>query len=75
MDDLQPDYSPFEPEAGLGTVGRIALGVFAVAAIYFLWTEHRAHTIHFLPWGIFALCLLMHFFMHRGHGGGGGPEA
>ncbi len=71
MDDPYRDYGVEEPRAGLGTAGRVALGVFAAAAAYFLWTEHRAHVIQYLPWGILALCPLMHFFMHRGHGGHG----
>ena len=49
---------------------RIALVVFAVAAAYFLLTEHRAHVIQALPWVLVALCPLMHVFMHRGHGHG-----
>lgn len=50
------------------TIGsRAALAVFAVAAGYFLWTEHRAHVVEYLPWAIFLLCPLMHVFMHRGH--------
>ena len=52
----------------LGTRGRVVLLGFFVAAGYFLWTEHRAHVIAFLPWAILALCPLMHLFMHRGHG-------
>lgn len=68
MDEPEWDYSPYEPSAGLGTSGRVALAIFAAAAAYFLWTEHRAHVIQYLPWGILALCPLMHFFMHRGHG-------
>lgn len=52
----------------LGARGRVALLGFFVAAGYFLWTEHRAHVIQFLPWAILALCPLMHLFMHRGHG-------
>jgi hypothetical protein len=43
------------------------------AIAYFLVTEHLAHTIAVLPWAILALCPFMHFFMHRGHGGGGRP--
>jgi len=35
---------------------------------YFLWMEHRAHVIEFLPYLLLAACPLMHFFMHRGHG-------
>ena len=56
---------------GLGTTGRIALGVFATAAAYFLWTEHRVHVTQFLPWVLLALCPLMHVFMHGGGGHGG----
>lgn len=36
---------------------------------YFLLTEHRAHVIQFLPYLLLLACPLMHFFMHRGHGG------
>jgi len=42
--------------------------VFALAAGFFLWTEHRAHVLGALPYLLFALCPLMHFLMHRGHG-------
>ena len=48
--------------------GRIAFVGFALVAAYFLWTEHRAHVIQFLPWALLALCPLMHVFMHRRHG-------
>ena len=70
MDRLERHDSDENP-ARLGTSGRIALGVFAVVAGYFLWTEHRAHVVAYLPWALFALCPLMHVFMHRGHGGHG----
>ena len=56
------------PREGTRVAARVALAIFAGAAGYFLWTEHRAHVIEYLPWGILALCPLMHFFMHRGHG-------
>lgn len=52
-------------------VRRAVLVVFAVAAAYFLWTEHRAHTLQALPWILLLLCPLMHVFMHRGHGSHG----
>ena len=45
--------------------------VFAGVAGFLLWTEHRAHVLGVLPYLLFALCPLMHFFMHRGHGGHG----
>ena len=66
---------PQGDEDRLGTRGRVALAVFFLAAGYFLWTEHRAHVVQFLPWGILALCPLMHVFMHRGHGGHGAQDS
>ena len=42
------------------------LGFLAVA-LYFLWTEHRAHVIQALPYLLVLLCPLMHLF--HGHGG------
>jgi len=60
----------------LSTPGRIALWGFAGVAAYFLWTEHRAHLAQFLPWLVFALCPLMHIFMHHGghHSGSGASQ-
>jgi hypothetical protein len=46
--------------------------VLVTVAAFFLWTEHRAHLLGVLPYLIFLLCPLSHFFMHRGHGGHGG---
>lgn len=43
---------------------------FLVVIAYFLWTEHRAHVIQFLPFLLLASCPLMHLFMHHGHGRG-----
>lgn len=53
---------------------RIALVLFLVIGGFFLWTEHRAHLLGFLPYFILLLCPLMHLFMHRGHGGHGGAH-
>lgn len=36
---------------------------------FFLLAEHRAHVLPWLPWLFLAACLLMHVFMHHGHGG------
>ena len=44
---------------------------FLVIAGYFLFTEHRAHVLPYLPFLLLLACPLMHFFMHRGHGNGG----
>lgn len=46
---------------------RIVLIGFLLVIAYFLWTEHRAHIIPFLPFLLLALCPLMHVFMHHGH--------
>ena len=51
--------------------GLALLGFLAVAG-YFLWTEHQAHVIAALPWILVGGCLVMHLFMHGGHGGGHG---
>ena len=58
---------PISPE-GHTIESRVALAVFAVVAGFFLWAEHRAHLIEYLPWAVFLLCPLMHLFMHTGHG-------
>ena len=44
-------------------------GFFLVAG-YFLWTEHRAHVLQFLPFALLLACPLLHMF--HGHGGHGG---
>lgn len=48
--------------------GRLVFVGFTAVAFYFLWAEHRAHVVQYLPWALLALCPLMHLFMHRGHG-------
>ena len=47
----------------------LGFGVFLAIATFFLWDEHKAHILGALPYGLLLLCLIMHFFMHRGHGG------
>jgi len=54
---------------------KILIGViFAIGGGYYLWTQHRAHTLQYWPFAIFLLCPLMHFFGHKGHGGHKGPD-
>lgn len=56
----------------LYTPAGFALCVFLAVAGVFLWVEHRAHVLGALPLLLLlAICLGMHFFMHRGHGGHG----
>lgn len=49
---------------------KLPLIVFLAVAVYFLWTEHRAHAIEYLPWLLVLACVGMHLLMHRGHGAG-----
>jgi hypothetical protein len=49
-----------------------ALCTFLLVAGILLWIEHRAHVLGALPLLLpLLICIGMHFFMHRGHGGGG----
>ncbi len=55
------------------TPAGFVLCVFLAIAGFFMWLEHRAHILGALPLLLpLAICLGMHFFMHRGHGGHGG---
>ncbi|HCY64258.1 MAG TPA: hypothetical protein DHV59_15835 [Oxalobacteraceae bacterium] len=47
---------------------------FLLIAAYFLFAEHRAHIVPFLPYLLILACPLMHIFMHGGHGGHGGHQ-
>ena len=47
---------------------------FILIISYFLWMEHRAHIIEYLPFILLAACPLMHIFMHKGHGDSHGNE-
>lgn len=53
------------PAIWLGSV------LLAAIALFFLWGEHRVHILGWLPWLLLLACLLIHRFMHRGHGHGG----
>ena len=53
---------------------RIVLVGFLLVIGYFLWMEHRAHVVEYLPYLLLVACLLMHVFMHRGHGHGHGSR-
>lgn len=55
------------------TLRNIAIVVFAVGGGYYLWTQHQAHVLQYLPFAFFLLCPLMHLF--GGHGGHGGHHS
>ena len=50
----------------------VGLLLFAAIALFFLLTEHRAHTLGALPYVLLLASPLLHIFMHRGHGRGHG---
>ena len=64
-DNMEPSDRNF-----ISTPAGIALCVFLAVAAFFLWIEHRAHVLGVLPLLLpLAICIGMHFFMHRDHGG------
>ena len=44
---------------------------FALVGGYYLFTEHRAHLLDYLPYVLLLACPLLHFFHGHGHGHGG----
>jgi hypothetical protein len=48
----------------------VALAAFLAIAAFLLWEEHRAHILGALPYLLVLACLLIHLFLHRGHGHG-----
>ena len=61
------------PSFWRSTPGLILIGFLAIAGLLLV-LEHRAHifTSDVLLIGLLAFCVLMHLFMHGGHGGGKG---
>lgn len=35
---------------------------------YYAWTRHQVHVVDALPYLLLGGCMVMHLFMHRGHG-------
>ncbi|TDQ78447.1 Protein of unknown function (DUF2933) [Dongia mobilis] len=55
----------------LRTPAGLALCLFLAIGGVLLWLDHQAHILGVLPLFLpLLICLGMHFFMHRGHGGG-----
>ncbi len=52
---------------------RTFLSIVSVAA-FFLVTEHTAHLFGAIPYLLVLACLLLHRFMHGGHGSHGGHQ-
>jgi hypothetical protein len=47
---------------------------FVAVAAYFLWTEHWAHVVQYLPLALLLACPVLHIFHHGGHGDGAGEN-
>lgn len=47
---------------------------FLIIAVFFLFTEHRAHVFGILPFVLLLLCPILHMLMHGKHGGHGGSD-
>lgn len=71
-----PDHQRQDPRPKRGFLASPygwALCTFVLVAGVLLWIEHRAHVLGALPLLLpLLICIGMHFFMHRGHGGHGG---
>ncbi len=64
-DDMSHNHEPWGSRMKLVLIG------FALIGGFFLIAEHRAHVLPYLPWLFLGACLVMHMFMHGGHGHGG----
>lgn len=62
------DASPARfPRIHPRTLSLAAISLIAVSAAAFLFTQHPAHTLPYLPYLLLAACPLMHFFHHGRH--------
>jgi len=64
MDHPQPDEGGAPAPR---TAARLAFVVFIGVALFFFWTEHRAHLYGALPYVLLLACPVMHLFHHKGH--------
>ena len=60
------DMHPHEAQPFWKSRGAIALLGFAAIAVFFMFSEHRAHFLGVLPFVLLLSCPLMHVFMHHG---------
>jgi len=72
---VHEEQAPAGRPRGSNRAGPWVFWGFALIAAYFLWTEHRAHVVQFLPIALLLACPLLHVFHgHGGHGGHGGSR-
>jgi DUF2933 family protein len=66
------DHSGYQERAQQGMSPKSKAGLVLVGcliiAFALLFTEHRAHVLGLFIWLPLLACLLMHVFMHGGHG-------
>jgi len=60
------DMHPHEARPFWTSRGAIALLGFSAIAVFFMFSEHRAHFLGVLPFVLLLSCPLMHVFMHHG---------
>lgn len=61
-------YIRIKPKSFWNSWSGLCFAILLGALLFFLFTEHTAHTLGILPYAIFLLCPIMHLFMHRGLG-------
>jgi hypothetical protein len=66
---MNPMTSPHRDDSPSNHFYWGGVAAFLFVAAFFLWTEHRAHLLGVLPYLVFLLCPLIHFFMHPDHAG------
>lgn len=66
-DTREEKITPGNVLSGIGR-GRWALIGVALVVVYYLWSEHYAHAMAWLPYALLLVCPLLHVFMPHGHG-------
>ncbi len=68
---MQPSNETKRESRAFQIPWEMGLCLFLAIAVFFLWQEHRAHILGFLPYALLLACPLIHLFMHHGHEGKG----
>lgn len=63
---MNPEHH-HRPSLWRSRTGLVLIGFLLIAG-FFLVTEHRAHVLGVLPYVLVALCPLLHYLGHKGHG-------
>lgn len=70
-DPSDPKFDEGARRPYLSTPAGVALCVFLTIGGVLILYEHRMHLLGAWPLLFLLICVGMHFFMHRGHGGHG----